>query len=113
VPPVGALAPEVPTTEVVTPEALVVATALVTDGACPAIPLDELVTPAELVTAVVPVVGPGIVLASAPVVAPTPTTSAPSDQFDIRRRRLRPLSRTNFAAFPFVSRLDPRIGASL
>jgi hypothetical protein len=100
-------------TEVVTPDALVVATGTVTEGPGAATPLAELVTPAGLVTAVVPVVGPGIVLARAPVVAPTPTTSAPSDQFDIRRRRLSPLSRTNFAEFPFVSRLDPRIGASL
>lgn len=112
-PPVGTVIPEMLETEVVTPDALVVATGIVTEGPGTATPLAELVTPAELVTAVVPVVGPGIVLASAPVVAPTPTTSAPSDQFDIRRRRLRPLSRTNFAEFPFVSRLDPRIGASL
>ena len=112
-PPVGALAPEVPTAEVVTPDALVVATALVTEGACPATPPAELAPPAGLVTAVVPEVGAGIVLASAPVVAPTPTTSAASDQFDIRRRRLSPPSRTNLAECPFVRGLHPRFGESL
>ena len=73
---------EVPATEVVTPEALVVTTGVITEGARWETPLTELAVPPVLVTAVVPAVATGIVLASAPVVAPTPTMSAPSDQFD-------------------------------
>ena len=98
---------EVPATEVVTPEALVVTTGVVTEGARWETPLTELAVPPVLVTAVVPAVATGIVLANAPVVAPTPTMSAPSDQFDIRRTRRRPLSRTDWAVPLSGSTPDP------
>ena len=99
---------EVRATEVVTPEALVVTTGVVTEGARWETPLTELALLPVLVTAVVPAVATGIELASAPVVAPTPTTSAPSDQFDIRRTRRRPLSRTDWAEPLPGSTPDPR-----
>jgi hypothetical protein len=105
-PPVGT---DVPATELVTPDALVVATGAWTDGACWATPPTVLVTVPGLVTAVVPAVAGGTVRASAPVVAPTPTTSAASDQFDNRRMRLSPLSRTDMAA----CRLDSRLGRGI
>jgi hypothetical protein len=98
-------------TEVVTPDALVVATGVLTDGACWA-PI-VLVTFPELVTAVAPVVAAGTVRASTPVVAPTPTTNAASDQFDNRRIRLSPLSRTDSALFWFDASFDPGVRASL
>jgi hypothetical protein len=104
---VAAVTEEVPATEVVTPEALVVTTGVVTEGARWETPLTELAVPRVLVTAVVPAVATGIVLASAPVVAPTPTMSAPSDQFDIRRTRRRPLSRTDWAVPLSGSTPDP------
>jgi hypothetical protein len=66
-----------------------------------------------LVTAAVPAVAGGTVRASAPAVAPTPTTIAASDQFDILRMRLSPLSRTDMAVCWLDSRLDRGISAYL
>jgi hypothetical protein len=92
-----AVATDVRPVETVTPVALVVATEVVTEGAPWEVPVAEPAPAPAVVTAAVPAVVAGIACASAPVVAPTPTTSAASDQFDMRRTRLRPLSRTDSA----------------
>jgi len=77
-------------TAVVTPEALVVATGPVRVGAWPVDvdePVDEPASKLGVVDVTVPVVPTGMVLASAAVDAPTPTTSAASDQLDRRLTR--------------------------
>ena len=76
--------------ETVTPEALVVATGLPKVGPLWTAPVAEVVTPAVVVTAAVPTDLDCVAAARAPVVAPTPTTSAASDQLDIRRIFRRP-----------------------
>ena len=71
--------------ETVTPEALVVATGLPRVGPPWTTPAAEVGAPAVVVTAVVPTALECVAAARAPVVAPMPTTSAASDQLDVRR----------------------------
>jgi hypothetical protein len=98
---------DAPAVDAETPEALEVATGLVTFGEDWLPVVDEVVVDLGVATATVLLVVAGMVRARAAVVAPTPTTKAASDQFDSRLRRWSPLSRGDPSRLGSVATTEP------